>query len=115
MSEPTPSMSRDEAEEQLREWAEEHGWQIVFPNDALDADVRPGVVDAVNPTDARTADYGNAGLWVRVRHDGSTVPGLARTYYVAYLHLSRIDVAVADGSPVDVPGESKPPHRNQKH
>ena len=47
MSEPTPSMSRDEAEEQLREWAEEHGWQIVFPNDALDADVRPGVVDAV--------------------------------------------------------------------
>ena len=56
MSEPTPSMSRDEAEEQLREWAEEHGWQIVFPNDALDADVRPGVVDAV--LSALDAEFG---------------------------------------------------------
>ena len=55
--------------------------------------VAPGVVDAVNRVDARTADYGNAGLWVRVRHDGSTVPGLAGTYYVAYLHLNRIDVS----------------------
>ncbi len=56
--------------------------------------VAPGVVDAVNPNDARTADYGNAGLWVRVRHDGSTVPGLGATYFVTYMHLSRIDVAV---------------------
>lgn len=56
--------------------------------------VAPGVVDAVNPRDARTSDYGNAGLWVRVRHDGGTVPGLGATYFVTYMHLSRIDVSV---------------------
>lgn len=55
--------------------------------------VAPGVVDAVNPNDVRTTDYGSAGLWVRVRHDGSAVPGLPRTYYTAYMHLSRIDVS----------------------
>lgn len=55
--------------------------------------VAPGVVDAVNVNDVRTADYGNAGRWVRVRHDGSTVPGLGATYYVSYLHLSRVDVS----------------------
>lgn len=55
--------------------------------------VAPGVVDAVNLANARTADYGNAGLWVRVRHDASTVPGLGATYFVSYLHLSRVDVA----------------------
>ncbi len=60
--------------------------------------VAPGVVDAVNRADARTADYGGAGLWVRVRHDGATVPGLGGTHYVAYLHLSRIDVS--PGAPV---------------
>lgn len=56
--------------------------------------VAPGVVDAVNPRDARTADYGNAGLWVRVRHDGGTVPGLAGTFFVTYMHLSQVDVPV---------------------
>ncbi|MDP3212633.1 MAG: peptidoglycan DD-metalloendopeptidase family protein [Deltaproteobacteria bacterium] len=56
--------------------------------------VAPGVVDAVNPNDARTADYGNAGRWVRVRHDGSTVAGLGATYFVSYLHLQSVAVAV---------------------
>ena len=71
MSEPTPSMSRDEAEEQLREWAEEHGWQIVFPNDALDADVRPGVVDAVLiRAHPRTPDMLQLQM-VRIKTDGA--------------------------------------------
>lgn len=58
--------------------------------------VAPGVVDAVHAADSRSAEYGNAGLWVRVRHDASTVAGLERAHYVAYLHLSRILVSVGD-------------------
>ena len=74
MSEPTSSLSRDEAEEQLREWAEEHGWQIVFPNDALDADVRPGVVDAVLiRAHPRTPDMLQLQM-VRIKTDGARPP-----------------------------------------
>lgn len=61
--------------------------------------VAPGVVDDTNLEDVKTSSYGNAGKWVRVRHDGSTVPGLGATYYVAYLHMSQIQVS--PGQPVD--------------
>ena len=61
--------------------------------------VAPGVVDAIHATDTR-GDYGNAGLYVRIRHDGTTVGALGNeVYFSAYLHMSRIDVAV--GQAVD--------------
>ncbi|MEZ4404977.1 MAG: M23 family metallopeptidase [Polyangiales bacterium] len=71
-----------------------NGYDIGAPVGTPVYAVAPGVVDAINAADTRTADYGNAGLWVRVRHDGGTVPGLGATYFVGYLHLSRIDVSV---------------------
>jgi hypothetical protein len=61
--------------------------------------VAPGVVDAIHDTDTRSSEFGGAGLWVRVRHDATTVPGLEGTFFVATLHMSRIDVVV--GQAVD--------------
>ncbi len=61
--------------------------------------VAPGIVDAIHTTDTR-GDYGGAGLYVRVRHDASTVSALGtEVYFSAFLHMSRIDVAV--GAAVD--------------
>ena len=71
-----------------------NGYDIAAPVGTPVYAVAPGVVDAIHTADSRTPDYGNAGLWVRVRHDASTVPGLGATYFVGYLHLSRVDVSV---------------------
>jgi len=61
--------------------------------------VAPGVVDDVHTVDSHTSAYGNAGKWVRIRHDSSTVANLGTTYYVSYLHMN--DVYVAPGQYVD--------------
>lgn len=64
----------------------------IVPDTPLYA-VAPGIVDEIHTVDARSSAYGNAGLWVRIRHDASTVPNLGTTYYVSYLHMNAIYVA----------------------
>lgn len=56
--------------------------------------VAPGIVDGIDTTDTWSSEYGTAGRWVRVRHTSATVPGLAQTHYVAYLHMNSISVSV---------------------
>jgi hypothetical protein len=74
VSEPDESLAREAAENRLRDWALAHGWQIVFPNDALEADVRPGVVDAVMVrAHPRTPDSIQL-QFVRLRIGGGRVP-----------------------------------------
>ena len=75
MSEPDDSSTREAAENRLRDWALAHGWQIVFPNDALDADIRPGVVDAVLVR-AHPRNPDNIHLqFVRLRLGAGRIPG----------------------------------------
>jgi hypothetical protein len=54
------------------------------------------VVEKVHATDDRSDEYGRGGLWVQVRHDGATVPGLGESFQVAYLHMSQLYVSHGD-------------------
>ncbi len=73
-----------------------NGYDYAVPSGTPLYAVAPGIVDEVHTTDTR-GDYGNAGLYVRIRHDANSVSALGDdVFYSGYLHMSRIDVAAGD-------------------